>query len=228
MRILDKNGLKYVDEGKGTSVLFLHGWGVSPYSCQLAIDVLASKYRVVAPFFKSFKGFTQDEETINSLFSKNKIIVIGHSAGGISAAEFCSRFPEKVKALVLVDTVGAFKDKSMLRWIKNWLKMSTNIVFRPNKTTLLLAKDFFHQIFSLKELIGDSGFVITEDIKLNPNFPVLILWGGQDDLIDIKNGYNLQKSIQGSEFKEVKGNHYWFLANPKDFLKEIDEFINKI
>jgi pimeloyl-ACP methyl ester carboxylesterase len=225
MNIFQKDGLKYVDEGKGEDTLFLHGWGVSPYSCQLVIDVLAGKYRVVAPFFKSFKDFTEDEEKINNLFNKNKIIVIGHSAGGIYAAKFCSRFPDKVKALVLVDTAGAFRDKSMSKWVINWLKMSLHILSKPNSLTLIFVKDFFQQIFSFRDLLRDTGFVITEDIKFKPSFPVLILWGEQDDLIDIKNGYNLQKSIHGSKFKEIKGNHYWFLTNPKGFLKEIDEFI---
>lgn len=225
MNVFQKDGLRYVDEGKGENILFLHGWGVSPYSCKSIIDVLASKYRVVAPFLKSFKGFTEDEETINSLFSKNKVIVIGHSAGGISAADFCLRFPSKVKALVLVDTVGAFKDKSMFKWVMNWLKMSLHILSNANNLTLTLAKDFFHQILSPRELLRDSRFVVTEDIKLNASFPVLILWGKQDDLINIQNGYNLQKSIQGSKFKAVEGNHYWFLTNPEGFLKEIDEFV---
>jgi len=43
-------------------------------------------------------NFKTDEEIIEELvIETQKVIVIGHSAGGISAVDFCSNFPEKIK-----------------------------------------------------------------------------------------------------------------------------------
>jgi len=91
MKIFKKGGLKYLDEGEDRNdvILFFHGWGVSPYSCQNLIKVLARRYRVIAPFFRSFANFKTDEEIIEELvIETQKVIVIGHSAGGISAVDF--------------------------------------------------------------------------------------------------------------------------------------------
>ncbi len=226
MKVLRKDGLKYLDEGKGEVLLFFHGWGVSPFSCQNLINVLASKYRVVAPFFRSFNNFENDEKVIKELIpNEEKIIVIGHSAGGISAVDFCAHFPEKVKALILMDSLGAVVDKTMSKWTKRWFKESLDIIIRPDNLSGTLIKDFFYQIHAPRRLLRDARYIINKEVKLTADFPVLILWGKEDELIPIENGYNLQKVIKGATLKVVEGNHYWFLKKPELLIRELNEFL---
>jgi pimeloyl-ACP methyl ester carboxylesterase len=52
-----------------------------------------------------------------------------------------------------------------------------------------------------------------------------MLWGKEDELIPIENGYNLQKAINGAKLKVAEGNHYWFLKKPELFMQELEEFI---
>lgn len=226
MKVLKKDGLKYLDEGKGEVVIFFHGWGVSPYSCQNLIKTLATKYRVIAPFFRSFANFKEDEKIIENLVGDHKkIIVVGHSAGGISAVSFSSHFQNKVKALILMDSLGAVTDKDMSKWTRRWFKESLDILIHPDSLSKTLIRDFFYQMHAPHRLLQDSKFIISQDIKLTFDFPVLILWGKDDYLIPLENGYNLQKSIRGAKLKMVEGNHYWFLKKPELFIKEMEEFI---
>jgi pimeloyl-ACP methyl ester carboxylesterase len=226
MRVLEKNGLKYVDEGEGDLILFFHGWGVSPYSCQNLIKALASRHRVIAPFFRSFANFKEDEKTIENLVEiHEKIIVVGHSAGGISAVSFSTHFQDKIKALILMDSLGAVTDKAMSKWTRRWFQESLDILIHPDSLSKILIRDFFYQMHAPSRLLRDSKYIINQDIELTLNFPVLILWGKEDGLIPIDNGYNLQKSIKGAKLKIVEGNHYWFLKKPQIFIQEMDEFL---
>jgi len=226
VKILKKDGLKYLDVGEGEIVLFFHGWGVSPFSCQNIIKAIAEKYRVIAPFFRSFANFKEDEKIIENLVSDHeKVIIIGHSAGGISAVSFTSHFQAKTKALILMDSLGAVTDKAMSKWTRRWFKESLDIIIHPDSLSKTLIRDFFYQMHAPQRLLKDSRYIINQDIKLTLNCPVLILWGKEDELIPIENGYNLQKSISGSTLKVVEGNHYWFLKNPHIFMREMEEFL---
>ena len=229
MKILDKNGLKYVDEGKGEIVLFFHGWGLSPCAYKKIIEKLSLEYRVIVPFIDSFRNFKKDENKLKSLMDEEndkEIIVIGHSAGGVPAVNFSSDLPDRIRALILVDSVGAIKNSSMLQWKTNWIKHGLGIIIHPSRLSVILIKDFLTKIINPRKLLREGEFALNKKLEFKPEFPVLILWGEQDDLIPIENGYNLQKLIQGSKFISVKGGHYWFLNKPQLFFQEIERFIN--
>lgn len=229
MKVLDENGLKYIDEGKGEIVLFFHGWGLSPYSYRKIIEKLSLEYRVIVPFIDSFRNFKKDENKIKSLMDEEndkEIIVIGHSAGGIPAVNFSSDFSDAIKALILIDSVGAIKNSSLLESMIKWFNHGLGIVTHPSLLYGVLVKDFFVHMLKPIKLLKEGEFALNKNLEFKPEFPVLILWGEQDDLIPIENGYNLQKLIQGSKFMSVNGNHYWFLNKPELFVQEIKRFIN--
>lgn len=229
MRVLNKNGLKYVDEGKGGVILFFHGWGLSPYAYKRIISELSLQYRIIAPFIDSFKNFKDTQKGITSLINKEdikKVIIIGHSAGGIVALKLSSDLADRIRALILVDSVGAIQNGSVLQWRTNWIKHGLSIIIRPSRFSIVLIKDFLLQMFNPGKLLREGEFVLNEKLQMKPKFPVLILWGERDDLIPIQNGYNLQKSIKNSKFISVKGGHYWFLDRPELFSKEVERFIN--
>ena len=236
MKIREKEGLKYFDEGSGEVVLFFHGWGVSAFSCQNLISALALEYRVVAPFFRSFANFKTDEKVIEDLIkASGKVIVIGHSAGGISAVDFASHYPNKIKALILMDSLGALVNKNISIWTKRWFRESLDVIIHPDSLSLTLIKDFLYQVHAPRKLLKDAKYIINTDVHLSADFPKLILWGREDYLIPIENGYNLQKALrpyldkyQGLKIKVVEGNHYWFLKKQKLFLQEMDGFLKSI
>jgi pimeloyl-ACP methyl ester carboxylesterase len=222
MKVLEKNGLKYVDQGQGEVMLFFHGWGMSPFSYQTILDFLASKFKVVAPFITSSRNL--DGEKMNQFLVKSsKVIVVAHSAGGIPAFAFCAAYPDKVKALILIDTLGSGKSKSVQQW--GWLKEAGRYLINPSKLTVILFTDILHQLLNAKKLLGDSDFILSYKTDLKPQFPVLILWGKEDSLIPIENGYNLNKLMPKAEFKSVSGRHFWFLDKPEVLIKEINEFL---
>lgn len=225
MKILNKDGLKYVDQGKGKDVLFFHGWAMTPYSYEIIIENLSSKFRVIAPFVRSFSNFREDELIIKSLLNKNtKTIVLGHSAGGIPALNYSSNSDDKIKALILIDSLGSGKSKLVSK--RNWIFNGIKLFMLPNLISRTLIRDVLSQIPRLKVLLADYKFITVYKAKIKPKFPVLILWGKKDNIATIQSGYYLNSLIQGSRFKEVEGDHFWFLNNPDLLTQEINKFLN--
>ncbi|MCI8554804.1 MAG: alpha/beta hydrolase [Clostridiales bacterium] len=116
------NGLRirYLDEGKGPSLLLLHGWGAEAATYRLIIDQLSPRFRVVAPDLPGFGGSDEppnpwnvdDFADFTVAFSESVGItcpvLIGHSNGGRIALRLlsrpgCSLRPQKA---VLIDAAG--------------------------------------------------------------------------------------------------------------------------
>ena len=103
--------------GEGEPLLMLHGFLSSKESFLRQIRFFSRFYKVIAVDLAGFgengdlkKPYSLDtyvEEIINLIgFFGGKAIVMGHSFGGRIAIKLASEHPEKVKALVLVDSAG--------------------------------------------------------------------------------------------------------------------------
>ena len=104
----------------GRTVLLLHGKNFSGAYWEPTIRVLVAEgFRVVVPdqigFGKSSKpavfqfSFQVLADTTRSLLDSlriDRLIVVGHSMGGMLATRFALMFPERVEKLVLVNPIG--------------------------------------------------------------------------------------------------------------------------
>ena len=116
---VDGTRLRYVDEGRGPPVVFLHGLGASMYAWRKNLaPVAAAGYRVIAFDDRGF-GFSDKPPTgydntayarltvalLDSLHLRDAVLV-GHSMGGAIAAEVAITHPERVRGLVLIGSAG--------------------------------------------------------------------------------------------------------------------------
>jgi pimeloyl-ACP methyl ester carboxylesterase len=120
--------------GSGPPLVYLHGpWGLGPDRVFLAR--LASANTVYAP---RHPGTTRgDPEAVHVLDSWLDLVVyygelldrleldtpavVGHSFGGLVAAEFAAAAPKSVGRLVLIDPIGLWRDDLP---VKNWMVLS--------------------------------------------------------------------------------------------------------
>lgn len=153
MSIIDINQRKveYLMVGKGTNVVVIvPGMGCSIYSWLNVVDEIKKDAKVIV-FHRSGLGNTDLHpkgnstgtacEDLNNLMKvlqiSEKVILVGHSYGGICVQHFARLYPNKVKALVLVDSssMDAYKfneldipvadeTQSDEAYVKEWTRQS--------------------------------------------------------------------------------------------------------
>ena len=111
--------IRYVELGRGPSVVFIHGFGGSLYGWHKTIEpVAAAGFHVVAFDDRGFgfsdkpaHGYSNADYArlvlalVDSLHLPDPVLV-GHSMGGAIAAEAALRAPGRIRGLVLVDAAG--------------------------------------------------------------------------------------------------------------------------
>lgn len=112
------NGIKlaYSDEGKGSPLIFVHGFPLCRGAWQKQIDAFRPSHRVIAPDLRgmgdsdSGKGtttmsqFAEDVHALLQQLGTGPVVLAGHSMGGYVALAFARLFPQMMRGLVLVCT----------------------------------------------------------------------------------------------------------------------------
>ncbi|MDQ3110399.1 MAG: alpha/beta hydrolase [Bacteroidota bacterium] len=107
-------------EGNGKTVLLLHGKNFSGLYWGKVMDKLMSKgYNVIAPdqvgfgsssmpanYEYSFQQLAMNTAKLLDTLKIKKVIVLGHSMGGMLATRFALLFPERTEQLILENPIG--------------------------------------------------------------------------------------------------------------------------
>jgi 3-oxoadipate enol-lactonase len=109
--------LAYADQGPGPAVVLLHGFPLSREMWVEQLSAIGSTFRVIAPDLRGHgespapEGpYTMDEmaddviELLDSLHIDVPVVLGGLSMGGYVALSLVARYPQRVRALLLLDT----------------------------------------------------------------------------------------------------------------------------
>lgn len=242
--------------GDGPPLVYLHGpWGLAPDRSFIAR--LAGGNTVYAP---TFPGTSRgDHAAIHALdnwldlvvyhgelFDKLALsapAVVGHSFGGLVAAEFAAAAPRSVGRLVLIDPVGLWRDDFP---VKNWMLLSTDARRRalfaepegeaaqrffhvpsdPDARVDTLAKFVWAQACTGKFVwpIADRGF---KNRIHRVAAPTLIVWGKADGIIDPAYAQEFASAIAGARAELIdKAGHLPHLENSEAVEKMVRKFLS--
>jgi len=112
------NGVEiaYTDQGKGTPILFVHGYPLSRAMWDPQVKGLSSNFRVItldlrghgeseAPlWFYTVEMFADDIRALLDHLSIDQVVLAGFSMGGYVTFAFYRKYRNRVKALILADT----------------------------------------------------------------------------------------------------------------------------
>ncbi len=112
--------LAFLDEGPGPAVVLLHGFPLSRAMWKEQVTGVGSIYRLIVPDLRGHGEspapdgvYTIDEmaddviELLDTLSLGAPVVVGGLSMGGYVALSLVARYPERVRALMLMDTRAA-------------------------------------------------------------------------------------------------------------------------
>lgn len=246
--------IEVVEAGTGRDLLFLHGAGGHMVDDPL-LSALASEYRVVAPLLPGY-GQSNGEDGLRDMLDVTlhaldvldrleleKPIVVGHSMGGMIAAEMAAIARTEVTRLCLLAPAGLWLDDHPVVDIFSRLPYELpGLLFHDAEAggKLLTAgrgnmedPEFLKQFLVMNaRRMGMAGKLL---------FPIpdrglagrlhritartLIVWGEEDVLIPPVYGGAFKEAISGSELVLVsKAGHAVGQEKPASVLKAIREF----
>jgi pimeloyl-ACP methyl ester carboxylesterase len=231
---IGKSRIYYETGGEGPAVVLLHGLCGSSRWWVKNTAVLAGRFRV---FVIDLIGFGRShgqrfvlEETaglIGAWMEQTGIPcfhLVGHSMGGLVAAELAAQRPGQVDRLVLVDVAalppGRTIPGSALRLFPavvymplDFLPVLVTDALRAGPLTLLRATYAIHQARLTADLAQVAG-------------RTLIVWGEHDMLLPAAGGRALHEGLAGSQFAMLRGaghNPMWDRA--KEFNRIVMDFL---
>lgn len=245
---IDGINVNYIDEGTGSTVLLLHGWGGSIQTMIPIANILKDKCRVIALDLPGFGESDIPKEPWNSYDYANciknfidtlnlkNIILFGHSHGGRISIILASKY-NIAKKLILIDSAGIIPKRSVKYYIKVYsfkllkkLYMTFSIGNKEQKiekfykkygsTDYKEAQGVMRQ--TMVKVIHDNLESLLSDIKV----PTLLVWGDEDRDTPLYMGKIMEEKIADSGLIILKGaGHYSYLDGYDQFKAVINVFL---
>lgn len=240
----------YGEAGEGLPVLFLHGWGLAQHSYKRALKRLVHLgCRVYAPALPGFGGtadlpgdaFSIDgyarwtDDFLTAVGITERVFLVGHSFGGGVSIQLAHDHPERVRTMVLVNSVGGAtwsksgKGKIRLmaeRPLWDWGIHFPGDITGPAGITRVLPvvlEDALPNLMRNPRAVWRVANLaraadLTEELEelKRRGLPVVVLWGNQDRIIT-RESFDALCAAVGAEGEVVEGTHSWLLADPDAF-----------
>jgi 4,5:9,10-diseco-3-hydroxy-5,9,17-trioxoandrosta-1(10),2-diene-4-oate hydrolase len=119
---IDGVRVRYLKAGDGPALLLLHGVGDSALDWQWLMPIVANRYTLYAPDLPGTIALQEPDADYSAertarfamaFLAKldiQRAILVGNSFGGLAALHMAVKFPERVTALVLIDSAGLGKE----------------------------------------------------------------------------------------------------------------------
>ena len=251
--------IAYRETGTGQTLFFLHGMNGNSKSWENLFYSLSSSFRVIAWDAPSFGGsdvfgdnieeYKNAAKALIETLKLKKIILIGHSMGGLIASQLAYDNDVSVSGLILSSThlgFGCKKGEPLMERYANRLKtFSTKLSDidyamerakrnTPEGTSESVIKFLANVALDIrKESIRDGGRMsqetdntnICKDLKM----PVLILSGGKDTVISTEMHASLIAALpRAHKVVFPKAGHASFAEYPDQFNYQVTEFAKKV
>ncbi len=264
-RFAEVDGVRihYQEKGAGAPLVLLHGYTASTFAWKDVFEPLSQRFRVIAIDLKGF-GFSgkpegdytrraQGELVIRFLDSLkiDRAILCGNSMGGEISMNAAVRHPDRVLALILVNSAGVTVSGggSVTPGVAEWPVIGPAIAALA-LTTDSLVRDGLRQSFYNDSLVTEeqvtayyrplktrggqrAAYLARIQDGVDPvepeinkiNRPTLIIWGAEDELIPLEAGQRLNTLIAGSRLVVFdRCGHVPQVEMPALFVGEVSGF----
>lgn len=238
--------------GGGSPLLFLHGWGLGYRAYRRSLQRLADRgAQVFAPALPgfagnralpaedlSFAGYSRwVQGFLDALDLDEPVAVVGHSFGGGVGIRFAHDHPDRVRSLVLVNSVGGsawgHRGSTLLslaeRPLWDWgihLPLDLLPVRQLTRVMPVILEDMVPNLvrdpMSLWRVAGlarQADLTVELEELRGRGLPIVVLWGRADRVLPRASMESLcaAAGIDPQEAVTVPGKHTWLLADPRAF-----------
>jgi len=251
--------LSYDVRGRGPAVLFLHAFPLSLAMWDEQAEALAATHQVIRFDARGFGGsppgdglltmerIADDAASLLDHLGVSRAVVGGCSMGGYAAFALVRRHPDRLRALVLVDTragadtAEARKNRALLaeRVLREGaaavaeaflpkLIGETTHRDRPLVVARVRAMILQHEPRGLADaLAGLAARADSTSTLREIRIPTLVVCGAEDVLTPVAEAEALQRGIAGSRLEVVpEAGHLSSLENPGPFNRALSDFVH--
>jgi 4,5:9,10-diseco-3-hydroxy-5,9,17-trioxoandrosta-1(10),2-diene-4-oate hydrolase len=261
---------RYAHAGeRGPALILLHGLGATLESWWCSIDPLGANFRVYAPdilyFGKSAKpdhtptqaDFVEFTNGFMHALGLEHAVLVGNSMGGMIAAKTAILYPDRVDALILVNSAGFGPE---VAW---WLRLRSMVDLRPRGTPApWMVRLGLRAIFQDPNRVPDEVLNVLVEASANPEHqvatrrvlgvgvnwrglkpgvlaeirdtadqirvPTLIIWGKQDRVVPVKQAKVAHEKIPQARLHVFEDcGHAPQLEYPDDFNTLVRDFVRE-
>lgn len=232
------NGLPvyYEIAGEGEPLVLVHGLSESTRLWYRNLPALTQSYRVYMvdlPGFGTMRKFHRQFKLVEAgawlnawmqAVGLEEISLVGHSMGGYIAMALAVTSPEKIKRLVLVDSIGIPFGLS----VEHLRPLALKAIRRSNPGLwLCIGYDYWRAGSAMirnasQQIVDlDASTVITR-----VQAPTLLIWGEDDDLVPFTLGRQLHEQLAGARLFVIRGaNHFCMYQRPQEFNQALLTFL---
>lgn len=264
IKINNDISLRYNSIGEGKPIIFLHGLGGRSMTFYHQVVALRKHYRCITLDLRGFgestrlsdnhpcsiMTFVDDlKKVIEQLqLEKEKIILAGHSLGGMIALQFAISYPEQVEKLVIICSASSIKHSKLSSFGMALFPKAESLLKRESLKITYATKLNIYYKSATKELVdwligeakkADENIIKTmsrvaqeirrwniDDELPKINIPTLIFRGEKDMLISKSSTDFLYKKIPNSKYVTIKKTgHCPLFEKPKIFNEVLINFL---
>ena len=245
-----------LDIGEGDVVLLIHGSTGSIADWQEGVvDRLAESYRVVA--FDSYGfGLSERNDALNygydlwlqqavevlDALEIERAVVVGHSAGALTAVNLAAKHPERIRGAILTGhglTIDPAQMVPILPGIGELWAARRTVIGDTFSESYQKQAEEVHQIrgtraaylaflrsqYSISFVRNYMMSSIYEDIEV----PVLQMHGAQDQSQEIDSARELSSRLADTRFVAIEGSdHFIHIDNPDQWIVEVTKFVESL
>jgi len=241
--------IAYDSRGEGPALVFAHGVGGNHASWFQQVPVFSKSYRVITfdhrgfgrsgdPDQKGRAGFVDDLKELLDELAIDEACLVGQSMGGGTIVGFAGRYPERVSALVVCDSLFGIElpDAMQTRFDearaqaagRDQLERVLGAAFpesEPEKTYLYQALASFNAT-NRSNLPGEWGRLVTPAELQELGVPICFIVGETDPLVPPKLVHELSSMISGSFVAEISdAGHSPYFEKPTEFNNSLLSFL---
>jgi pimeloyl-ACP methyl ester carboxylesterase len=258
-QILYKNTkISYSDTGKGNAIVLIHGFLENQTMWQDLVPELSKKHRIITidllghgetECLGYVHSMEDNAEAVQSVLSKlriRKAVLVGHSMGGYVALAFAELYPEKVRALVLLNSTSKADSeerktnrdraiKAVKKDYTTFIRLSIANLFSPDNRERLINKIEKVKIEALKTPLQGvvaslEGMKIRKDrevlLHLTP-YPKMLILGQKDPVLNYEDAL---EQIENTSVKLITlpDGHMSQIENREELLKILLDFLKSV
>jgi pimeloyl-ACP methyl ester carboxylesterase len=248
--------LEYAEQGYtgGTPVIFLHGYTDSWHSYETVLPLLPESIRAFALTQRGHGDSDKPDEGYNpkdfandvALFIKqkklNKVIIVGHSLGGLVAQRFVLDNPQLCKGVVIISSDASFADNpgmsdflAVVDQLQEPVDRTFSAEFQKSTITKPIAESYFNTVVNESEKVPARVWkAIAQELR-QVNYvpelktikqPVLIFWGDKDGVCFKNDQEVMVRNIKNAKLLVYQGTgHALHWEEPARFASDLLKFV---